>query len=84
MAVRAGWPGHTCQVRVAADDSVRHFCPYVRPIVPAALAITRLIDDALIQPHIGHATRQSPEIYSRLALADARQRYEGRHRRLPV
>jgi len=27
--------------------------------VSAALAITRLIDDALIQPYIGHATRQS-------------------------
>jgi hypothetical protein len=27
--------------------------------VSAALAITRLIDDALIQPCIGHATRQS-------------------------
>jgi len=29
--------------------------------VSAALAITRLIDDALIQPYIGHATRQSEE-----------------------
>jgi hypothetical protein len=26
--------------------------------------------DALIQPYSGHASRQSPEIYSRLALAD--------------
>ena len=29
------------------------------------------IDDALIQPYSGHATRQSLEIYSRLSLADA-------------
>jgi integrase/recombinase XerD len=34
------------------------------------------IDDALIQPYSGHATRQSLEIYSRLALADAQQRYD--------
>ena len=36
---------------------------------------TQGIDDALIQPYSGHATRQSLEIYSRLALADAQQRY---------
>ena len=30
---------------------------------------TQGIDDALIQPYSGHATRQSLEIYSRLALA---------------
>jgi integrase len=35
---------------------------------------TQGIDDALIQPCSGHATRQSLEIYSRLALADAPQR----------
>ena len=34
------------------------------------------IDDALIQPYSGHATRQSLEIYSRLALADAQQRHD--------
>ena len=34
------------------------------------------IHDALIQPYSGHATRQSMEIYSRLALADAQQRYD--------
>jgi integrase/recombinase XerD len=27
-------------------------------------------------PYSGHATRQSLEIYSRLALADAQQRYD--------
>jgi len=37
---------------------------------------TQRIDDALIQPYSGHATRQSMEIYSRLALADAQQRYD--------
>ena len=30
--------------------------------------------NALIQPYPGHATRQSLEIYSRLALADAQHR----------
>jgi integrase/recombinase XerD len=37
---------------------------------------TQGIDDALIQPYSGHATRQSLEIYSRLALADVQQRYD--------
>jgi integrase/recombinase XerD len=37
---------------------------------------TQGIDDALIQPYSGHATRQSLDIYSRLALADAQQRYD--------
>ena len=32
---------------------------------------TQGIDDSIIQPYSGHATRQSLEIYSRLALADA-------------
>lgn len=34
------------------------------------------IDDALIQPYSGHASRQSLEIYSRLAIADAQTEYE--------
>jgi integrase/recombinase XerD len=33
------------------------------------------IDDALIQPYSGHASRQSLEIYSRLAIADAQTAY---------
>jgi integrase/recombinase XerD len=33
------------------------------------------IDDALIQPYSGHASRQSLEIYSRLAIAEAQQEY---------
>ena len=37
---------------------------------------TQGIDNALIQPYSGHATRQSLEIYSRLALVDAQQRYD--------
>lgn len=34
------------------------------------------IDDALIQPYSGHASRQSLEIYSRLAIADAQAEYD--------
>ena len=34
------------------------------------------IDDALIRPYSRHATHQSLETYSRLALADAQQRYD--------
>jgi integrase/recombinase XerD len=36
---------------------------------------TQGIDDALIQPYSGHATRQSLEIYSRIALTDAQDAY---------
>ena len=45
---------------------------------------TQGIDDALIQPYSGHATRQSLEIYSRIALADAQQRYDDVIGRFPV
>ncbi len=48
------------------------------PISPASsaplladLAEKAGIDDALIQPYSGHASRQALEIYSRLAIADA-------------
>ncbi|MFQ5853145.1 MAG: tyrosine-type recombinase/integrase [Candidatus Binatia bacterium] len=34
------------------------------------------IDDALIQPYSGHESRQSLEIYSRLAIADAQREYD--------
>jgi len=42
------------------------------------------IDDALIQPYSGHASRQSLEIYSRLALAEAQETYEQVIGRFPV
>ena len=45
------------------------------------------IDDALIQPYSGHASRQSIEIYSRLAIADAQAAYAeamGRFRRSAI
>ena len=44
---------------------------------------TQGIDDALIQPYSGHATRTSLEIYSRLALADAQHTLRQRHRPVP-
>ena len=37
---------------------------------------TQGIDDALIQPYSGHSSRESLEVYSRLALADAQDQYE--------
>lgn len=37
---------------------------------------TQGIDDALIQPYSGHATRESLEIYSRIAITDAQESYE--------
>lgn len=42
------------------------------------------IDDALIQPYSGHATRQSLEIYSRLSLVDAQSSYNQAMERFPV
>jgi hypothetical protein len=45
---------------------------------------TRGIDDALIQPCSGHATRQSLEICYRLAMADAQQRYDSVVGNFPV
>jgi integrase/recombinase XerD len=34
------------------------------------------IDDALIQPYSGHASRQSLEMYSRLAISEAQKQYD--------
>ncbi len=45
---------------------------------------TQGIDDALIQPYSGHASRQSLEIYSRLALGEAQAEYEEAIGRFPV
>ena len=45
---------------------------------------TQGIDDALIQPDSGHASRQSLEIYSRLALTDAQASYDQVIGRFPV
>lgn len=45
---------------------------------------TQGIDDALIQPYSGHASRQSLEVYSRLALGEAQKAYEQAIRRFPL
>lgn len=42
------------------------------------------LDDALIQPYSGHASRQSLEVYSRLALGDAQPEYDRVIARFPV
>jgi integrase/recombinase XerD len=42
------------------------------------------IDDALIQPYSGHASRQSLEIYSRLALVEAQEQYNDVIRKFPI
>jgi integrase/recombinase XerD len=42
------------------------------------------IDDALIQPYSGHASRQSLEVYSRLALSEAQVEYDQVIGRFPV
>ncbi len=42
------------------------------------------IDDALIQPYSGHASRQSLEMYSRMAISDAQQEYNEVIGRFPV
>jgi len=45
---------------------------------------TQGIDDALIQPYSGHATRTSLEIYSRMSLSDAQDTYQAAITRFPV
>jgi len=42
------------------------------------------IDDALIQPYSGHATRTSLEVYSHVALAKAQQQYDAVIDQFPV
>ena len=42
------------------------------------------IDDALIQPYSGHVSRQSLEIYSRLAIGEAQQEYDHVIGRFPI
>lgn len=42
------------------------------------------IDDSLIQPYSGHATRQSLEIYSKLSINDAQKKYDEVISRFPV
>lgn len=42
------------------------------------------IDDALIQPYSGHASRQALEVYSKLALADAQKEYNAVIGRFPI
>jgi integrase/recombinase XerD len=71
--------------RYAAAAGLRH------PISPHRLRhflLTWLkkqgIDDALIQPYSGHASRQSLEIYSRLAIGEAQAAYDEAIRRFPV
>lgn len=42
------------------------------------------LDDALIQPYSGHASRQSLEVYSCLALGDTQREYDRVSGRFPV
>ncbi len=42
------------------------------------------VDDALIQPYSGHASRQSLEIYSRLAIEEAQDEYNSVIGRFPI
>lgn len=42
------------------------------------------LDDALIQPYSGHQSRKSLEIYSRLAIGEAQERYDEAIGRFPV
>jgi integrase/recombinase XerD len=42
------------------------------------------VDDALIQPYSGHASRQSLEVYSRLAIAQAQGEYNQVMGKFPI
>jgi len=52
--------------------------------LPVHLAQDPRLDDALIQPYSGHASRQSLEVYSRLALTDAQAGHDHVIGRFPV
>jgi hypothetical protein len=51
-------------------------CCIILQILEMGDAGTR--DDALIQPYSGHASWQSLEVYSRLAITEAQQAYDER------
>ncbi len=42
------------------------------------------IDDALIPPYSGHTSRQSLEVYSRLAIGEAQEEYNSVMGRFPI
>jgi integrase/recombinase XerD len=42
------------------------------------------IDDALIQPYSGHETRSSLEVYSKLSLSDAQEKYNEKITKFPI
>lgn len=42
------------------------------------------VDDALIQPYSGHESRKSLEIYSKLSIGEAQEKYEAVIRKFPV
>ena len=67
------WTGRVPQPRVR-----------VTPRASKCVDDTPGVDDALIQPYSGHASRQSLEIYSRLALSDAQASYDQAIGRFPV
>lgn len=71
--------------RYAADAGLPHNMPphRLRHFLFTWLK-TQGIDDALIQPYSGHASRQSLEIYSKLALTDAQHSYNDAIGRFPV
>ena len=71
--------------RYAADAGLAHNMPphRLRHFLFTWLK-TQGTDDALIQPYSGHVSRQSLEIYSRLALTDAQASYDQAIGRFPV
>ncbi len=42
------------------------------------------IDDSFIQPYSGHSTRQSLEVYSKLSIEEAQEKYDQVINRFPV
>jgi len=58
--------------------------PIPPPTASLPLHLAQGIDDALIQPYSGHASRHSLEVYSKIALADAQQSYDQAIDRFPV
>jgi len=83
------WPAHHAQMpfiaRYAEEAELKH---KVSPHKLRHFLLTWLkkqgIDDALIQPYSGHATRKSLEVYSKLAISEAQEAYDEVIGRFPL
>ncbi|MER5326846.1 tyrosine-type recombinase/integrase [Streptosporangium roseum] len=91
IPVRAGWEPYSTRgvramlARYAAEAGLQHNMPphRLRHSLFTWLK-SQGIDDALIQPYSGHASRTPLEIYSKIALGPAQETYDSVIDQFPV